>query len=74
MDKILFNIYFNPREDVMKNLDFPKGKANQGEDDVECAIREIREEIDLDVGPYIDSKQYIQVQTLKQKYVTLYII
>ena len=45
MDKILFNIYFNPREDVMKNLDFPKGKANQGEDDVECAIREIKEEI-----------------------------
>ena len=34
LDKILFNIYFNPREDVMKNLDFPKGKANQGEEDV----------------------------------------
>ena len=43
----------------MKNLDFPKGKANQGEDDVECAIREIKEEIQLDVEPYIDSKQYI---------------
>ena len=22
------NVYFNPREDVMKDLDFPKGKAN----------------------------------------------
>ena len=28
LDKILFNVYFNPREDVMKDLDFPKGKAN----------------------------------------------
>ena len=28
MDKILFNVYFNPREDVVKSLDFPKGKAN----------------------------------------------
>jgi len=26
---------------VIKKLDFPKGKANQGEDDIECAIREI---------------------------------
>ena len=43
-NKILFNIYYSPREDVMKKLDFPKGKANQGEDDIECAIREINEE------------------------------
>jgi len=28
MDKILFNIYFNYTDDVMKKLDFPKGKAN----------------------------------------------
>ena len=28
MDKILFNIYFNYKDDVMKKLDFPKGKAN----------------------------------------------
>ena len=74
LDKILFNIYFNHREDVMKMLDFPKGKANQGEDDVACAIREIKEEIDLDVAPYINAYQYISVQTLKEKYVTLYII
>ena len=55
-------------------LDFPKGKANQGEEDVACAIREIKEEIDLDVAPYINAQQYISVQTLKEKYVTLYII
>ena len=45
MDKILFGIYINFKEDVMKNLDFPKGKANQNEADIECAIREIFEEI-----------------------------
>lgn len=58
----------------MKNLDFPKGKANQGEDDAQCAIREIKEEIELDVEPYINENQFISVQTLKEKYVKLYII
>ena len=41
LDKILFNIYFSPQDHVTNKLDFPKGKANQGEDDVQCAIREI---------------------------------
>jgi len=50
----LFNIYYSPREDVIKKLDFPKGKANQGEDDIECAIREIKEENEFDVRPYIN--------------------
>ena len=45
LDKILFNVYVNPRETVMKNLDFPKGKADEGEEDIDCAIREIQEEI-----------------------------
>jgi mRNA-decapping enzyme subunit 2 len=58
----------------MKMLDFPKGKANQGEQDVACAIREIKEEIDLDVSTHINASQFISVQTLKEKYVTLYII
>lgn len=53
LDKILFNIYINPRETIMKNLDFPKGKADEGEGDMECAIREIKEEIDLDVADHI---------------------
>ena len=45
LDKILFNVYVNPRETIMKNLDFPKGKADEGEEDIACAIREIWEEI-----------------------------
>jgi 8-oxo-dGTP pyrophosphatase MutT (NUDIX family) len=38
----------------MKNLDFPKGKADEAEEDVQCAIREIREEISLDVSGHIN--------------------
>ena len=53
LDKILFVIYVNPRETIMKNLDFPKGKADEGEEDVECAVREIREETQFDVSGYI---------------------
>jgi len=30
-------------------LDFPKGKANQGEPDAECAVREIFEETEINV-------------------------
>jgi 8-oxo-dGTP pyrophosphatase MutT (NUDIX family) len=45
----------------MKTLDFPKGKANECEEDVECAIREIKEEINLDVKSYIKDDQYISV-------------
>lgn len=45
----------------MKNLDFPKGKADEGEGDMECAIREIKEEIDLDVSQNIRNDQFIKV-------------
>lgn len=52
-EKILFNIYFRTRDEVMKTLDFPKGKADQGEDDMACAVREIKEEVGIDVEPFI---------------------
>ena len=58
----------------MKNLDFPKGKADQGEDDIDCAIREIREEIQLDVSEHISDDQYIQIQTMSNKWVKLYLV
>lgn len=67
-------MYFEARDDVVKKLDFPKGKANQNEDDVACAIREIKEEIDVDVTKYIRADQYISVQTMKAKTVKLFVI
>ena len=47
LNKLLFIIYHNPRERTVRKLDFPKGKVDQGEDQIECAIREIREETGL---------------------------
>ena len=38
-------MYQNERDENVNKLDFPKGKADEGESDVECAIREITEEI-----------------------------
>ena len=44
LDSILFVIYNNPRDRIVRKLDFPKGKVDQGEDSVRCALREIYEE------------------------------
>lgn len=59
---------------MTNKLDFPKGKANQFEDDVACAVREIKEEIALDVSGYIRRDRFIQMQTIKGKWVKLFII
>ena len=58
----------------MKNLDFPKGKANQNEADIDCAIREIFEEIELDVSKVINPNKFVKMQTLRKKWVTLYFV
>ena len=47
LDKLLFIIYHNPRDRIVRKLDFPKGKVDQGEDSVQCALREIYEETKL---------------------------
>lgn len=59
---------------MTNKLDFPKGKANQGEDDVQCAIREIKEEIDVDITPFIRKDRFIQIQTMKDKWVKLFLV
>jgi mRNA-decapping enzyme subunit 2 len=56
MDKLLFIIYSNPRDRIIKKLDFPKGKVDQFEDQVECALREIYEETGLMLQDNIDAK------------------
>ena len=58
----------------MNKLDFPKGKADEGETDVECAIREITEEIQFNIRPYIDENQFIKIETIKNKFVTLFMV
>lgn len=39
---------------------FPKGKVNKDEAEHECAIREVLEEIGLDLRPYLDTAQFLE--------------
>jgi mRNA-decapping enzyme subunit 2 len=55
-------------------LDFPKGKADQDESDLDCAIREIREEINIDVRSHIKEDRYIRLETKDHKFTKLYIV
>ena len=47
LDSLLFVVYHNPRDRIAYKLDFPKGKIDQGEASVSCALREIYEETEL---------------------------
>ena len=38
---------------------FPKGKMNQGESDVACAVREVWEEIGINISQYIDPSEHL---------------
>jgi 8-oxo-dGTP pyrophosphatase MutT (NUDIX family) len=52
-------------EDSQENmLDFTKGKADEGESDIDCAVREISEEVGLDVRKYISEDHFIKVETI----------
>lgn len=39
---------------------FPRGKISKDEDDVQCCIREVKEEIGFDLTDYIDENQFIE--------------
>lgn len=39
---------------------FPRGKISKDEDDVDCCIREVQEEIGFDLTDYIDEDQFIE--------------
>ncbi|KAI8905516.1 NUDIX hydrolase domain-like protein [Gorgonomyces haynaldii] len=40
----------NPRDRWSKHVAFPGGRANAGETDVQCCVREVKEEVGLDLG------------------------
>ncbi|XP_018022971.1 m7GpppN-mRNA hydrolase [Hyalella azteca] len=52
---------------------FPKGKIEENEATVECAVREVREEINYDISPFINPDLYLQMTILEQQ-TRLYII
>ena len=74
MDKLLFLIYSNPRDRVINKLDFPKGKVDQGESQLECAVREIYEETGLMLTDKIDEQHAVQIETLRNRVVKLFIV
>lgn len=54
---------------------FPKGKINKNEKEIDCAIREIYEEVGFDVTPYIKEDLYFEETYPKtQRKIRLYII
>lgn len=40
---------------------FPRGKVAKDEDDVSCAIREVKEETGFDIAPYIQANEFVEV-------------
>jgi 8-oxo-dGTP pyrophosphatase MutT (NUDIX family) len=56
-------VYPGDRADP-KKLDFPKGKSDEGETDVETAVREIGEEIGYNIRPHINESHYIRIETI----------
>ena len=73
-NSILFVIYNNPRDRIVRKLDFPKGKVDQGEDSVRCALREIYEETQLRLEDKINVEQFVKVETIKHRMVTLFFV
>jgi mRNA-decapping enzyme subunit 2 len=53
---------------------FPKGKVNENEDPVKCAVREVYEETGFDCGHLISANDFIEGQTSNYQYTRLYII
>lgn len=53
---------------------FPKGKVNENEDPVKCAIREVYEETGFDCSHLIDGSQFVEGQTSNYQYTRLYIV
>lgn len=51
-------------EEGVSMLDFTKGKADEGESDIDCAVREINEEVGFNVRPYINEDHFIKVETI----------
>lgn len=53
---------------------FPKGKVNENEDPVKCAIREVYEETGFDCTHLINPNDFVEGQTSNYQYTRLYIV
>lgn len=57
----------------LKLWSFPRGKIGKGESDVECSVRETKEEIGFDILPFIDPRQYVE-RTVHGKNFKIYLV
>lgn len=53
---------------------FPKGKVNENEDPVKCAIREVYEETGFDCSHLINPFDFVEGQTSNYQYTRLYLV
>jgi len=53
---------------------FPKSKINEGETEVECAVREVYEEIGYDITELINDKEYLFIEGIDEKFTKLFVI
>lgn len=53
---------------------FPKGKVNENEDPVKCAIREVYEETGFDCTHLINPNDFVEGQTSNYQYTRLYLV
>ncbi len=56
-----------------KSWSFPRGKINRGENEVQCAVREVLEEVGFDVSGLIREKDFIRLQ-VDTRTIVLFII
>ncbi|KAK2714935.1 hypothetical protein QYM36_009814 [Artemia franciscana] len=53
---------------------FPKGKIEENETEIECAVREVNEETGYNCENYIDAKKWIEHCGKRKKYCKLFVI
>jgi mRNA-decapping enzyme subunit 2 len=58
----------------MNSWNFPKGKIDEGETELECAIRETREEVGYDISNLIDEKNFLEFESKNGKITKYFII
>ena len=59
---------------VSESYDFPKGKVNEGEEDHECAAREVMEETGFDIRGLLREEEHVKVETQAGTVVKLYFV
>jgi hypothetical protein len=52
---------------------FPRGKINKDEKELDCAVREVYEEIGYDINDRIEENDYFEI-TMKEQKIRLYVI